>query len=478
MLRVLRLLRVLAMSRLRLTLTLAALAALAACDRDARTAAPPPPTATTAEVPAPTVPAPTDPGSTDPGPSPRPTPAPVDYRGGAGPAYLGVDGAGLFRLDGGVVTKLIEHPYSFHEVALGPDGVVFASAIGGLWKLGRGAPENLEHNAPQLIQQIAVGPDGVLWATDRSAVHRWDGTWTEEPAATFAGPDPLIEDLAVDRDGRVWVVKASALWRLDGDRWNQLDISFTGTSEPYFSAIAMHPDGSVYVACIRGTFVFADGAWRRTGLTGRYGSLDELVIGPAGHVAGSGGVGTIAVQTPTGAVRTADVDDGPARAKRGDVLAVDGTGRTWVTTDHGLVIFDRDGGLAQQWLPGTVAGITGKVTAVAVIGDGPTLPTLTAAATGTIVGKVLRAGKPVAGADLELCDLPLTMFRRTPCEASTVRYRATTAPDGTFALPDVPVGSYGFAVKPGAQWVILLGGSCCEALTAGGRYDVGAITLD
>jgi hypothetical protein len=56
MLRVLRLLRVLAMSRLRLTLTLAALAALAACDRDARTAAPPPPTATTAEVPAPTAP--------------------------------------------------------------------------------------------------------------------------------------------------------------------------------------------------------------------------------------------------------------------------------------------------------------------------------------------------------------------------------------------------------------------------------------
>ncbi len=459
------------MSRLHPTVTLAALATLAACDRPDR------PTDRGATPPAPTTATAPPPGAA-PATAEQPAPVPVDYRAAAGPAYLGVGGAGLFRLEDGVLTKVIDHRYTFHEVVAGPDGVVFASAVGGLWKVGRGAPEDLEHNAPQLIQQLAVGPDGVLWASDRTAIHRWDGTWTEEPAATFAGPDPLIEDLAVDRDGRVWVVKASALWRLDGDRWNQLDIGFTGTTEPFFSAIAMHPDGSVYVTCNRGTFAFTDGAWRRTGLTGRYGSLDELVVGPAGHVAGSGGIGTIAVQAPTGAVRTADVDDGPARAKRGDVLAIDGAGRAWVATDHGLVIFDRDGGLAQQWSPGTVAGITGKVNAVAVIGDGPTLPTLTAAATGTIVGKVLRAGKPVAGADLELCDLPLTMFRRTPCESSTARYRATTAADGTFALPDVPVGSYGFAVKPGAQWVILLGGSCCEDLTAGGRYDVGAITLD
>ena len=68
--------------------------------------------------------------------------------------------------------------------------------------------------------------------------------------------------------------------------------------------------------------------------------------------------------------------------------------------------------------------------------------------------------------------------RKTPCESSTRSYRATTAADGSFRIGDVPVGSYGFAVKPATQWIILIGSNCCTDLVAGGSYDVGAITLD
>lgn len=452
------------MTRLRFTL---ALVAVAACDQGGKPAtAPTPPGSEAAPAPAPA-----------PAPTPPAPPRPVAYTPAPGPAYLGIDGAGLFRLDNGVLTRLVAHPYPVRHIAVDPRGPVYATAIGGLWKLVDGRVEHLERDGAGLDpERIAVGPDGVLWTTDRRGVSRWDGTWTDEPPATFDGE--LINDLAVDRDGRVWVVQSAALWRLDGAHWAKVDLGFLGTKEPYLQAIALHADGSVYLTGLPGTFAFRDGRWSEANLGSRYGSVDELVAGPAGHIAASGGVGTLAVQAPTGAVRTVELSDGPAQARRGDVLAIDGAGRAWVATDNGLVIFDRDGGLAQQWLPGTVAGVTGKISAVTVVGDGPRLPELTVAATGAITGKVLRKGQAIAGAAVELCDTPLTMFRKTPCESSTRSYRATTAADGSFRMTDVPVGSYGFAVKPGAQWIILIGSNCCTDLTAGASYDVGAITLD
>ncbi|MBK9031070.1 MAG: hypothetical protein IPL61_07000 [Myxococcales bacterium] len=456
------------MNRLRFTVTLLA---IAACDQGGKPAAPPAPAPIAPVAPAPTTP--TAPAS--PAEAPAPAPPPIAYTSAPGPAYLGVAGAGLYRLDGGALTRLIAHRYPVKQIVVDRQGAVYAVAIGGMWKIVDGKPQRLDSDQTTLVDQLALGPDGVLWATDRRGVLRWDGAWTEEPAETFGGD--LINAIAVDHDGRVWVVQSAALWRLDGDHWSKLDVGFASTATPFFSAIAIHADGTVYVAGSAGTFAFRDGRWRKTGLATRYGSIDELVAGPAGHMAGTGGVGTLAVAEPSGTTRTVELDEGPAQAHRGDVLAIDGGGRTWVATDNGLVIFDRDGGLAQQWLPGTVAGVTGKITALAVVADGPTLPALQAAATGAITGKVLRAGKPVARAAIELCDQPLTMFKGTPCESSTRAYRGTSAADGTFRIDDVPVGTYGFAVKPGAQWIILIGGDCCTALEPGATYDVGAITL-
>ena len=97
---------------------------------------------------------------------------------------------------------------------------------------------------------------------------------------------------------------------------------------------------------------------------------------------------------------------------------------------------------------------------------------------GTITGKVLQKGKPLAGAKVELCESPSMMFEKTPCDDASLARTATTGADGTFSLADVPVGSFGFAIKPAGQWMIMLGGNCCTELEAGGTYDVGSITLD
>jgi hypothetical protein len=91
---------------------------------------------------------------------------------------------------------------------------------------------------------------------------------------------------------------------------------------------------------------------------------------------------------------------------------------------------------------------------------------------------VLRAGKPVAGAAVELCDSPLTMFTRTPCESSTAslpRHHRRRRDVRAARRADRHLRLRGQARR---QWIILIGGDCCTALTAGGTYDVGAITLD
>ncbi|HUQ05360.1 MAG TPA: hypothetical protein VM261_22815 [Kofleriaceae bacterium] len=407
---------------------------------------------------------------------PQPTPTAPEVRHAPGPAYIAVDDVGLFRLENGTLTLLVEHPYTFHSIVVDAKGIVYASAIGGMWRLEGTRKNRLDDDRGMPAESLALGPDGVLWASDRRSIHRWDGTWSTEPAATF--DNALIQDVAVDLDGRVWVATTAALWRLDGERWSKLDPSFTGSDQPFFGSLEVAADGAVYVSALYGTFVFRDGRWSDTQLSSVSRPIDELAAGPAGHIVGTGGVGGLAVAAPGQPTWKSDISDS-AKAGRADVRAVDAGGRSWITTDNGLVILDGRGELVQQWLPGTVAGIDGTVTAIAVVDDGPTLPELRAAATGTITGRVLRGGKPVARAAVELCDMPLITFQTTPCAGAIFTRTATTDARGTFQLTDIPVGSFSFAVKPDARWRVMLGSSnCCTKLTAGGSFDVGAITID
>jgi len=409
---------------------------------------------------------------------PAPRPNKVDAHAAApGPAYLGVAGTGLVRVDGGKAKTLISHRYRIHDIAIDPNGIAYAVAIGGVWAIegdkvtplpAPGKYPNLEH--------VAIGPDGVLWGLAHTGVSRWDGkAWTHEPAATFEAK--VLHDIAVDRAGRVWVSTPEHLWRLDGDRWTRLDSKFTGAKRPFFHTVVAGPAGEVYATSISGVFVYEGDAWRELAFADNH--IDELALGADGRIAASGGVGDVMVAAPGAAVRTVDLNGLGVKAHRADVMAVDGGGRTWLGTDNGVVILDANGKLAQQWTAGTVAGITGKIESIAVGGAGPALPTLGVAARGTVAGKVIIKGKPVPGATIEICEMPLTMFTTSPCDKATVARHATSDADGKFQIADVPVGSYGFAVKPKAKWLVFIGSDgCCTTLENGQVYDVGSITLD
>jgi hypothetical protein len=418
---------------------------------------------------------------------PAPAEAPIVAPAGSadvtpGPAYLGLDGVGVVRVADGKVTPVLANRYKIQDIVVGARGVVYVAAIGGVFEIDGAKTTRLDTDRFAAgLAHLALGPDGVLWGLAHDGVHRWDGKeWTHEPKSTF--DDALLVDITVDRQGRVWLAASELLWRLDGDSWTRIDGSFTGDRRPFFKTLALGPDGAVYVSGLSGVFVFRDGVWTDTSLGEMARSYDELVIGPGGHIAGSGGVGDLVLATPGAAPRRMRLDRPAAgkpkiSARRGDVLAVDAAGRAWLTTDNGLLILDATGEVVAHWLPGTIPGITAAVTAAAVVGGGPALPEAREAARGSIVGKVLRGGKPVAGAAVELCDRPLSMFQKTPCGHATFARSTTTRQDGTFRLDDVPIGTYGFAVRPQGTWLILIGGECCAAMTEGEVYDVGAITV-
>ncbi len=412
---------------------------------------------------------------------PAPTPAKVaPEASAAGPAYIAVEGTGLVRVDHGKVKTLIRHDYTFYDLAIDHRaGTLYAAAIGGLWQIdGDDIAKLPQPDRIRNVEKLAVGPDGVLWGLDNGGVSRWDGKgWTREPAQTFEAT--LLGDITVDLAGRVWVITSNYVWRLDGDKWKRLDGKFAGTAQPFWKTIVAGPSGEVYLSGIPGAFVYEGKTWRKLTLSTGYSSPDELAIGADGRLAASGGVGDVALAAPGAAARGLDLASSGIAAHRLDVMAVDGRGRTWVKSDNGVVILDGKGKLLQQWKPGTVTGINGKIQMIAVAGGGPELPKLTEAAVGAVAGKVLYRGKPVAGAAVEICESPLTMFRTSPCDSATVTRKATTAADGSFTITNVSIGSYGFAIRPKSKWLVFIGSNaCCQKLEQGQTYDIGSITVD
>jgi hypothetical protein len=434
-----------------------------------------------------------------PAPNPTPNPAPASTSGvgsalaaaaaedppaptkvdpaAAGAAYLAVEGTGIVQLDGGKITTIQPQQFVSAHFAVGPGNVVYAAGIGGLFKIERKRAAKFPAPAENTSYDgLAVAPDGTLWVLEMGGVEHWNGkAWIGEPKATFG--DALLGKIAVDTSGHPWISTADHLWKLDGT-WSKVDTSFAGKDTPYFDAIAAGPSGEVYESSLAGTRFWKDGTWHRVQVEAESGSFSKLFIGRDGRFVASGSVDEIVVGAAGAKPHAIHLAKIGATAHRAEVLAIDGAGRTWLGSDNGVIVLGADDKLLQQWTPGTVAGITGKVTAIAVLGAGPSLPTIGSASTGTVVGKVLMKGQPVAGAAIEMCDMPLTMFEKTPCDSGITTHTATTGADGTFSVAAVPIGSYGFAVKTAGKWLIMIGGGCCTEMQAGKSYDVGSITLD
>ena len=426
---------------------------------------------TTAEVPTPPAP-----------PAPKITLVefpPVETPAAAGPAYLVVNRVGLVKLDEGKFTSIKAPEENIKLVAVAPDGTVWAVGYRGLYKL-QGDRLGKISGRSDSADQLAIGPQGDVWLADFEGLAHFDGTaWMKEEKSVLGADVTLIEGLAVDAAGKPWAISPNAIHSREADGWKTADLSALGADRKFFEGVAAGPGGEIYAAEMNGLVARdKDGKWATVSLgddTLGWGSASEVAIN-AGRVVLAFNLGELVGLLPDGKLVQRQWGDEP----KGDFLramALDGAGRIWIASDAGLAVI-APGGETVRFAPGTIPEAPGRIDEIAVAGGGPVLPTPGEARTGTVTGKIRKAGQPLAGAKMEICASPATMFQETPCTDAPFRATTTTDETGGFKFENVPIFTYGFSVEVDGKWATSFLEDCCEGMQPGQEFDAGTYDLD
>ncbi|PCC70092.1 hypothetical protein SAMN02745121_07863 [Nannocystis exedens] len=407
-------------------------------------------------APQPAAPAAPDASEPAPGVLPRCRPLasePAIAKPGSGPAYALVDHVGVVRIDDGEVTTALPLAKGVDaddlEMTAGPDGSLWLSGWDGVDVLGLdGRVRKVRGGAGPRYEHLRVRANNDVWAVtsdiEWQIVHDDGERWQPLRARRqFPGryDDNKLAGLAVDAEG-VWVSSWNGLWRLAGRDWQRVDAPpGTGTI--------------LWLWTYRDRVIAGDGErwFSRDGAGWRplsWPHTDDVrrAVGEVGLVAAPER-GRAAVQLAAATAAGCTVASEPLAGSRVGELAVDGAGRVWLATDVGLGVIDGDGRKLAEWPLGSLPGLSGRVTQIAVIGAGPwRLPSPRPGRTWEVVGrlKTYKQGTPLANTAVELCPSPYG--DRCPQGPST--RAATTAADGSFRFADVPLGDLSIVVRPPA----------------------------
>lgn len=438
---------------------------------------PPPPTSEPAKTePAPATTEPAEPAKIVP-----PT------AGAPGPAYFAIDKKGVVVLDDKGF-RLIEGspPTLQKDLQIGPDGALWLVGFEDIYRLegerfvakAKASFDNVGSSA----DEFAVAPNGDLWVASYKGVSRWDGKgWSTTEKAAIGAGDDLLGGIVVDRDNRVWVSSTHKVHIREGEAWRDVDMKKVKKGTLYLKDLELGPDGAVYLLIDEALFKFdAAGATATKVPVGVKGFAQMSDI----NFSLNGSVGIISYEDvyhvpANGSPRKYSSEK--ARDFKADgitAVAPDDAGRLWVGSDIGVVVI-APGAPRIEWLSGSVPELVGKIDGIVVFGSGPaTLPTGGPQAKGGLTGKIVRDGAPVVGVTVELCPGPSTFFTRTPCHDSAIKFTTKTDDTGTWTVQDVPLGTYGLAVKNGKKWSITLMRDMGDGMKTGEVYDTGSITLE
>lgn len=414
--------------------------------------------------------------------------APPAAPGAPGPAYFAVDKKGVVRLDGGKFTLLAGSPDKLMKgLQVGGDGGVWVVGFEDVLKLeGDKFKKVTKAGYGELgssIDHFTVTADGKIWAATFKGVAYWDGkVWTVEEKAKIGAGDDLLQGIAVDKAGNVFVASTHKVHVKTGGAWKDVDLKKAGQSrELFLEGARLAPDQSVYV--------LASAALLRVGPT-----PDAVVTVPLGKdsIPSFGGLSV----SSNGAVAAKNLDDvvgmpagGAARTWssrngkdfRSDNIrgvGIDDGGRVWVGSDTGVSVLG-PGDAKTEWPSGSVPELIGEVEQIVIVGAGPTeLPASGAIRKGGLTGKLVRDGSPLANVDVEICPSPGMIFSKSPCADANTKFAGKADDKGVWTFNDVPLGTYGIAVKIDDKWQITYGHSLGNGMKEGQVYDTGSIPLD
>ncbi len=405
-----------------------------------------------------------------------------------GPAFFAVEKKGVVRLQDGVFTVLEGSPASLQkDLQLGPDGALW---VVGYEDILRFDGQRFNVVAKAGYSDVGGSPDHFTlaadaspWITNYKGVAHWDGkTWSVEDKAAIGAADDLLEAIAVDREGKVWVASSNRVHMRDtAGAWKEVSLKKAKGGKLWLKDLALSPDGFVHV--------LIDEALIKIGPTPE--DLSKVNVGVRGfalmsevNFAQGGGIGIISYKdvfhAPVGGPPRKYSSERSRDFKADSISAVaaDDAGRLWIGSEIGVSIIVPGSPLV-EWASGSVPELVGDIKEIVVFGAGPKdLPGGGPLATGGLTGKILRDGAPVAGTTVELCPSPSTFFTRSPCHDAPVKFVAKTDDAGVWTVKDVPLGSYGLAIKNGRKWSVTLMSDMADGMKSGEVYDTGSMSLD
>ncbi len=408
--------------------------------------------------------------------------------GAPGAAYFAVDKVGIVRLEGGKFTVLADSPNALIKgLQIGGDGRVWTAGFQDLMRLeGDTFKKVITADFSELggsVEDFAVTADGQIWAATYKGVSHHDGkAWSTEEKANIGAGDDLLQGIAVDAAGKVWVASTHKVHVRDGGVWKDVDLGKAGRGTLYFEDLELAPDGSVYALASSALFHISP-------------TLDKVEKVKMAGMNSYGSYGSLSLST-NGGLGFADIDkvlSMPAGGKStaygarvskyfqaGKMYAVaaDDSGRVWVSSEGGMTILGPNDAKT-EWPGGSIPELTGEIRNMLVVGTGPAeLPGAGNVRKGGLTGKLLREGSPLADISVEVCPSPSMIYSKTPCADGAVKFSTKSDASGVWTVSDVPIGTYGMAVKVDGKWQITFGHEMGNGMKEGQVFDTGSLNLD
>ncbi len=400
-----------------------------------------------------------------------------------GPAYFAVDTRGVVRLDDHGFAVIAGSPKTPRAMQVGPDGLLYAVGDDDIVRLEGEAMVSMAKADPAglggPIQHLAIGFGGDLWVSTRKGISHWDGkAWITDDRTTVGVGDETIAAIAIDKAGKVWVAAGSKLLVRDGETWKPGELGKAARGKPRIADLRTAADGQLH-AVLGDTLIHLAAEPRKVEL----GSKGKVELSAVRFAAG-GSIGLISgvdvFHVPAGGSprQYSSLKSRDFAAEHITAIAPDDSGRLWVGSDLGAIVIV-PGAARVEWLAGSVPALAGPIGEIVVFGSGPaSLPTGGPRIKGGLTGKLLRGGAPVAGTTVELCVGPaLALFKKTPCNDAGLKFSAKTNSDGVWKIDDVPLASYGLAVKDGKKWHVTPMPGLGDGMTSGAVFDTGSVEL-